>query len=113
MLGDRPAIAATLQDAGVPIGELQSALDKAGTKSQQLADDAEVANHLRDLIDRVQLESGGIRVSLSLKRLIEETNRYRRPRRLDDDPLHTDRDAAARTGNQVGHRRRSNACHAL
>ena len=41
-------------------------------KSKQLAHDAEVADHLRDLIDRVQLESGGIRVSLNLKRLIAE-----------------------------------------
>ncbi|MGA7870678.1 MAG: recombinase family protein [Candidatus Binatus sp.] len=70
MLGDRPTIAATLQDAGVPIGELQSALDTAETKSKQLADDAEVADHLSNLIDRVQLGRGGIRVSLNLKRLI-------------------------------------------
>ena len=34
--------------------------------------DAEVADNLRNLIDRVQLESGGIRVSLNLKRLIAE-----------------------------------------
>ena len=72
MLGDRPAIAAILQDAGVPIGELQSALDAAETKSKQLAHDAEVADNLRELIDRVQLERGGIRVSLNLKRLIAE-----------------------------------------
>ena len=31
MLGDRPAIATILQDTGVPIGELQSALDAAET----------------------------------------------------------------------------------
>ena len=72
MLGDRPAIATILQDTGVPIGELQSTLDTAETKSKQLAHEAEVADHLRDLIDRVQLESGGIRVSLNLKRLIAE-----------------------------------------
>jgi site-specific DNA recombinase len=34
--------------------------------------DAEVADHLRNLVARVQLESGGIRVSLNLKRLIAE-----------------------------------------
>ena len=72
MLGDRPAIATILQDTGVPIGELQSALDTTETKSKQLAHDAEVADNLRDVIDRVQLESGGIRVSLNLKRLIAE-----------------------------------------
>ena len=72
MLGDRPAIATILQDSGLPIGDLQSALDAADGKSKQLAHDAEVADHLRDLIDRVQLESGGIRVSLNLKRLIAE-----------------------------------------
>src|SRR5208282_3999669 len=72
MLGDRPMIASTLQDGGVPIGELQSALDTAETKSKQLADDAEVADNLRNLIDRVQLERGGVRVSLNLKRLIAE-----------------------------------------
>ena len=72
MLGDRPAIATILQDAGVPIGELQSALDAADRKSKQLAHDAEVADNLRDLIDRVQLEGGGTRVSLNLKRLIAE-----------------------------------------
>ena len=72
MLGDRPAIAATLQDAGVPIGDLQSALDAAERTSNQLVHDAEVADSLRNLIDRVQLESGGIRVSLNLKRLIAE-----------------------------------------
>ena len=72
MLGDRPTIAATLQEAGVPIGDLQSALDAADRKSKQLAHDLEVADHLRDLIARVQLESGGIRVSLNLKRLIAE-----------------------------------------
>jgi hypothetical protein len=33
---------------------------------------SEVAHNLRDLIDRVQLESRGIRVSLNLKRLIAE-----------------------------------------
>ena len=69
MLGDWPTIAATLQDAGVPIGELQSALDTADTKSKQLADDAEVADNIRNLIDRVQLGRGGIRVSLNLRRL--------------------------------------------
>jgi site-specific DNA recombinase len=72
MLGDRPVIAATLQDASVPIGDLQSALDAAERKSELLAQDAVVADNLRDLIDRVQLESGGIRVSLNLKRLIAE-----------------------------------------
>jgi site-specific DNA recombinase len=72
MLGDRPAIATILQDAGVPIGDLQSALDEAERKSEQLAHDADVADHLRNLIDRVQLESGGIRVSLNLKRLIAD-----------------------------------------
>ena len=72
MLGDRPAIATILQGVGVPIGELQSALDTAETIGQQLAHDAEVADHLRHLIDRVQLERGGIRVSLNLKRLIAE-----------------------------------------
>src|SRR5208337_1748630 len=54
------------------IGDLQSALDAADRKSKQLAHDAEVADHLRDLIDRVQLESGGVRVSLNVKRLIAE-----------------------------------------
>jgi site-specific DNA recombinase len=72
MLGDRPAIATILQNTGVPISELQSALDAADGKSKQLAHDAEVADHLRDLIDRVQLGRGGIRVSLNLKRLIAE-----------------------------------------
>jgi len=73
MLGDRPAIAATLQDAGVPISDLQSALDAAERTSNQLGQDAGVADNLRNLIDRVQLESDGIRVSLNLKRLIAET----------------------------------------
>jgi site-specific DNA recombinase len=73
MLGDRPAIAATLQEAGVPIGDLQLALEAAKTKSEQLDQkSSEVAHNLRDLIDRVQLESQGIRVSLNLKRLIAE-----------------------------------------
>ena len=73
MLGDRPAIAATLQEAGVPIGDLQLALEVAKTKSEQLdQESSEVAHNLRDLIDRVQLESRGIRVSLNLKRLIAE-----------------------------------------
>ena len=72
MLGDRPAIATILPSAGVPIGELRSALDTAETKSKQLARDAEVADHLRYLIARVQLEIGGIRVSLNLKRLIAD-----------------------------------------
>jgi len=72
MLGDLPAIATVLQEAGVPIGDLQSALDTAETKSKQLALDSEVADNLRELIDRVQLESGGIRVALNLKRLIAE-----------------------------------------
>jgi site-specific DNA recombinase len=69
MLADQPAIAVTLQDAGVPIGDLQSALER---KSKQLVNEAEIADNLRNLIDRVQLESGGIRVSLNLKRLIAE-----------------------------------------
>ena len=72
MLADQPAIAVTLQNAGVPIGDLQSALDAAERKSKQLVHDAEIADNLRNLIDRVQLESGGIRVSLNLKRLIAE-----------------------------------------
>lgn len=73
MLGDRPAIAATLQEAGVPIGDLELALEAAKTKSQQLDQkSSEVAHNLRDLIDRVRLESRGIRVSLNLKRLIAE-----------------------------------------
>jgi site-specific DNA recombinase len=56
MLGDRPAIATVLQEAGVPIGDLQPALDAADTKSKQLADSSELADNLRNLIDRVQLE---------------------------------------------------------
>jgi site-specific DNA recombinase len=82
MLGDRPAIAATLQDAGVPIGDLQSALDAAESTSTQLAHDAEVADNLRNLIARVQLESAGIRVSLNLKRLIAEPIDTRDPASL-------------------------------
>ena len=73
MLGDRPTIAANLQEAGVAIGDLQPALEAARTKSEQLEHkSSEVANGLRNLIDRVQLESGGIRVSLNLKRLIAD-----------------------------------------
>jgi hypothetical protein len=70
MLGDRPAIAIVLQEAGVPIGDLQPALDAADTKSKQLADSSELADNLRNLIDRVQLERGGIRVSLNLRTLL-------------------------------------------
>jgi len=84
MLGDRPTIAANLQEAGVSIGDLQPALEAARTKSEQLEHkSSEVANGLRNLIDRVQLESGGIRVSLNLKRLLA-------------DPIET-RDAASLT----------------
>ncbi|HEY6342942.1 MAG TPA: recombinase family protein [Bryobacteraceae bacterium] len=72
MLGDRPAIATVLQEAGVPIGELEPALKTAERESKQLARDAEVADHLRNLIDRVQLQRGGFRVSLNLRRLIAE-----------------------------------------
>src|SRR5208337_2184638 len=73
MLGDRPTIAANLQEAGVPIGDLQPALEAAKTKSEQLEHkSSEVAHSLRNLIDRIQLESGGIRVSLNLKRLIAD-----------------------------------------
>src|ERR1019366_2792813 len=70
MLGDRPAIATVLQEAGVPIGDLQPALDAADTTSKQLADSSELADNLRNLIDRVQLERGGIRVSLNLRTLL-------------------------------------------
>ena len=66
MLGDRPTIAAKLQEAGVAIGDLQPALEAAKTKSEQLEHSSEVAHSLRNLIDRIQLESGGIRVSLNL-----------------------------------------------
>jgi hypothetical protein len=79
---DQPAIAVTLQDAGVPIGDLQSALDAADRKSKQLAQDAEIADNLRRLIDRVQLERGGIRVSLNLKRLTAEPIDSRDPASL-------------------------------
>jgi len=72
MLGDRPAIATILQDAGVQIDELQSTLDIAETKRKRLAHGPEVSDNLRNLIDRVQLQSGGIRVSLNLERLIGE-----------------------------------------
>jgi hypothetical protein len=82
MLADQPAIAVTLQDAGVPIGDLQSALDAAERKSKQLAHDAEVADNLRNLIDRVQLERGGIRVALNIKRLIAEPIDSRDPASL-------------------------------
>ena len=41
-------------------------------KANNSTHDAEVADNLRNLIDRVQLESGGIRVSLNLKRLIAD-----------------------------------------
>jgi hypothetical protein len=37
MLGDRPVIATVLQEASVPIGDLQSGLDAAERKSKQLA----------------------------------------------------------------------------
>jgi site-specific DNA recombinase len=82
MLADQPAIAVTLQDAGVPIGDLQSALDAAERKSERFAHDAEVADNLRDLIDRVQLENSGIRVSLNLKRLIAQPIDTRDPASL-------------------------------
>ena len=72
MLGDRPAIATILQQADVPIDELQPALDTAEAMSQRLAHEAEVGGQLRRLIERVQLERGGIRVSLNRKRLIAE-----------------------------------------
>jgi site-specific DNA recombinase len=70
MLGDRPAIATVLQEAGVPIGDLQPALDAADTKSKQLAHSSALDDNLRNLIDRVQLERGGIRVSLNLRTLL-------------------------------------------
>ncbi len=82
MIGDRPAIAATLQEAGVPIGDLEAALEAAKTKSDQLAHDAKVADNFRNLIDRVQLKRGGIRVSLNLKRLIAEPIDTRDPASL-------------------------------
>jgi len=73
MLGDRPTIAANLQEAGVPIGDLRPALEAAKAKSAQLEHKgSELAGSLRNLIARVQLESGGIRVSLILKRLIAD-----------------------------------------
>jgi hypothetical protein len=56
----------------VPFGHLQSAVYEAEKKSKQLALEAEIADNLRHLIDRVQLESGGIRVALNLKRRIAE-----------------------------------------
>ncbi len=84
MLGERPTIAANLQEAGVPIGDLRPALEAAKAKSEQLEHKgSELASSLRNLIDRVQLESGGIRVSLNLKSLIT-------------DPIET-RDAASLT----------------
>jgi hypothetical protein len=66
----------------VPIGDLQLAIDAAERTSDQLVHDAEVADHLRNLIDRVQLESGGIRLSLNLKRLIAEPIDTRDPTSL-------------------------------
>ena len=105
MLGDRRAVAANLQEAGVAIGDLQPALEAARTKSGQLErKSSEVANSLRDLIDRVQLESRGIRVSLNLKRLIADPIETRDP--ADDYPVHTARDEAPRGGIEAGHRRR-------
>jgi DNA-binding transcriptional MerR regulator len=53
-------IAATLREAGVPIGDLQSALEAAERESQQLAHDVEVADHLRNLIDPVRTPPGAI-----------------------------------------------------
>ena len=79
MLGDQPTIATILQDAGVPIGDLQSALNAAERTSNQLVHGAEVADNLRNLIDRVRLESAGIRVTLNLKRLIVEPVDIRDP----------------------------------
>jgi len=61
---------------------LPSARVAAETKSKQLAHDAEFADNLRNLIDRVQLESGGIRVSLNLKELIAEPIDTREPANL-------------------------------
>ena len=51
MLRDRPAIAAILQDAGVPIGELQPALDAADLKEQTARARVKLAANLRNLID--------------------------------------------------------------
>ena len=83
MLGDRPAIAANLQEAGVPIGDLPPALEAAKTKGEQLEHESSgVAGSLRNLIDRVQLESRGIRVSLNLKRLIADPIDTRDPASL-------------------------------
>ncbi len=49
-----------------------AALSEAGKRSKQLALEAEIADELRHLIDRIRLESGGIRVALNPKRRIAE-----------------------------------------
>ena len=45
---------------------------KRRRKAKQLALEAEIADNLSHSIDRVQLESGGIRAALNLKRRIAE-----------------------------------------
>ena len=57
----------TLWFCGVP-----HLLCRVVRRSKQLALEAEIADNLRHLIDRVQLESGGIRVAFNLKRWIAE-----------------------------------------
>ncbi len=70
MLADRPAIATALQQAGVPIDDLQPALDAVATTRQRLENNSETTDLLRRLIQRVQLERGGIRVTVNLPALL-------------------------------------------
>ncbi|HXW82974.1 MAG TPA: recombinase family protein, partial [Candidatus Binataceae bacterium] len=68
VLRDRPALAAALQELSLP--DLQAALEAAGRISAQLDTVAELGAVLGTFLERVQLASDGVRVTLSLLPLL-------------------------------------------
>jgi DNA invertase Pin-like site-specific DNA recombinase len=75
MLDDRAAIAAALQEEGVPTGQIPSALDTATEMCTRITSDTEIAETLAELVDRVELQQGGIRLTLLLSALIPKDSK--------------------------------------
>jgi DNA invertase Pin-like site-specific DNA recombinase len=75
MLDDRAAIAAALQEAGFPASQIPDALHLAIEVGKRLASEIEAPEALAKLIDHVELQQDGIRITLALSALVSEASK--------------------------------------
>ena len=78
ILSDQAAIATMLQEAGVSLAEIQSALKAADAKSALLESGPQAAPAIAELIKRVDLRKNGMEISINLESLLAPDSMVRR-----------------------------------